>query len=240
MTDLGDNGIYKTMAESIQEALSNVYKDIEPIQETFKQIFTGLQEIPNSTKILSECGWYLPFDFHPQAVNNLVSEFESGNSKIIDDVMIDYLDSEINNIEIEIIKKFPNRKAVLQAAIKAHNNHDYYLSIPVFFSQIEGICNELTGTRFFQLRNQQPQTTSWVSNFNSAYLMGILLKPLKYVGPMRKKQNLSNPIGINRHDVLHGDCVDYGEDRLNSYKTLSLLNYISDTVFEAKKYLDKK
>jgi hypothetical protein len=57
---------------------------------------------------------------------------------------------------------------------------------------------------------------------------------------MRQPQDFNNPIGINRHDVLHGNCVDYGDSKINGYKVLSLLNYIGSTVFEAKQYLDKE
>ncbi len=64
--------------------------------------------------------------------------------------------------------------------------------------------------------------------------MELLLEPLKYTGVMRQIQDLDNPLGITRHDVLHGDSVDYGEDGLNSYKALSLLNYLGETVYIAK------
>jgi len=233
-----DFGDYKTITENFQSVISKISNEIETFQKTISKVFDGFLEIPNSVKVLAEYGWYLPFDFHPQAVNKLVSEIEEDGTKNVDLVMIAYLDNEIKNIESDIIKKFPKRKAAIQAAIRAHKNKEYYLSIPVFFSQTEGICRELTGKRFFKVK-QKPATIAWVSNFKSNSLMAYLLEPLKYAGPARMRQDPKKPKGINRHDVLHGDCFDYGKDSTNSYKAFSLLNYISDTVFEAKDYLEK-
>jgi hypothetical protein len=56
---------------------------------------------------------------------------------------------------------------------------------------------------------------------------------------MSKMQDHLKPIGFNRHDVLHGDCVDYGDDKINSYKALSLVNYLSETVYMAKEHFEK-
>ena len=76
------------------------------------------------------------------------------------------------------------------------------------------------------------------TNVKSDSIIEIVLEPLKHTGVTRQKQNLSNPLGINRHDVLHGDSVDYGKDKVNSYKVLSLLNYIGETVYMAKQHID--
>ncbi|PUB26349.1 hypothetical protein C8J95_11132 [Elizabethkingia sp. YR214] len=60
-----------------------------------------------------------------------------------------------------------------------------------------------------------------------------LLNPLKIISSNRKVQDFDNPIGINRHDILHGQSYDYGENPINSYKALSLLFYIANIVLEA-------
>ena len=56
---------------------------------------------------------------------------------------------------------------------------------------------------------------------------------MRNINILRQIQIPNEPLGLNRHDVLHGDSFDYGEDKINSYKALSLLLYISETVYEA-------
>ncbi|NLJ44008.1 MAG: hypothetical protein GX431_10145 [Bacteroidales bacterium] len=98
----------------------------------------------------------------------------------------------------------------------------------------------MTGRRFFKTNENRPKTDEWVMEFEKDSIFRALLEPLSYVGPMRQAQDHNNPVGINRHDILHGTCFDYGDSKINGYKVLSLLNYIGDTVYEAKQYLDKR
>lgn len=220
--------------------LSSVQKALETSQIALNEYFRVVKKIPESVKLLAENGWYLPLDFHPVEINRMASYIKEGKSQIVDEGMITYLDEKLTNIQDQLNKKFPERSSAINASIRAHKKHEYYLSIPVFFAQIEGICEDLTGDRFFKNKAKAPLTNEWLKNFEADSVIKILLEPLKFSGPMRKLQDFDNPIGINRHDVLHGNSVDYGDSKINEYKILSLLYYIGDTVFEAKKFLDRK
>jgi len=235
-----DPEVLKSFSKAIQAQADKLQKIFVPFQDTFKKLAKVLQDVPESTKILAEYGWYLPLDFHPPTINCYADKLKKGNYELVSNEMVALFDNDIADIELNLIKKFPNRKAPIQAAIRAHNNQEYFLSIPVFFSQIEGICKELTGIRFYKIKNDQPLTSSWIKNFKSDSIIELVLEPLKHTGVTRQKQDLSNPLGINRHDVLHGDSVDYGENKVNSYKVLSLLNYIGETVYMAKQRIDEK
>jgi len=235
-----DPEVLKSFSKAIQAQADKLQKFFKPLQDAFKELAKALKDVPESTKILAEYGWYLPLDFNPPIINSYADKLKKGNYEFVNNEMVALFDNDIADIEVGLIKKFPNRKAAIQAAIRAHNNQEYFLSIPVFFSQIEGICKELTGIRFFKIKNNQPLTSSWIKNVKSDSIIELVLEPLKHTGVTRQKQNISNPLGINRHDVLHGDSVDYGEDKLNSYKVLSLLNYIGETIYMAKQHIDEK
>jgi hypothetical protein len=235
-----DSEYLKTISENTKYMLSSVQKALETAQIALNEYFRVVKNIPESVKLLAENGWYLPLDFHPVDLNRFAMHIKDGNSHIVDADMIIYIDNELKNIQDQLNKKFSKRSSVINAGIRAHKKQEYYLSIPVFFTQIEGICEDLTGSRFFKNKAKSPQTTEWVNNFTGDSVIKLLLEPLKYSGPMRKSQDIDNPIGINRHDVLHGNCVDYGDSKINGYKVLSLLNYVGDIVFEAKQYLDRK
>jgi hypothetical protein len=230
----------KSVSENINYMLSSVQKALENSQIALNEYFRVVREIPEYVKILAENGWYFPLDFHPVEINRMASHIKEGNSHIVDEEMIIYIDEELPNIQNQLIKKFPKRSAVINAGIRAHKNNEYFLSIPVFFAQIEGVCEDLTGDRFFKNKAKAPLTKEWLKNFETDSYIKILLEPLTFSGAMRKSQDFDNPIGINRHDVLHGNSVDYGDSKINGYKVLSLLYYIGDTVFEAKRFLDRK
>ena len=173
---------------------TQVQKAMEHAQYAMNIVTQGIRKIPESTKILAENGWYLPLDFHPTVVNRMAEQIKEGNSKIADGEMIEFLDDELSNIEKQIITRFPNREKAITAAINAHRNGEYYLSIPVFFTQIEGICNELMGIRFFKIRKNKSRTAPWVSNFKSDSILRMLLEPLNITGPMRRSQEIGNPL----------------------------------------------
>jgi hypothetical protein len=235
-----DAEFFNSLSKNMQTMISQVQKAMGNAQYAINVVAQGVKKIPESTKTLAESGWYLPLNFHPVIVNRMAEHIKEGNSNLADIEMIAFLDDELSNIQKQINIRFPHRSKAINESLKAHKNGDCYLSIPVFFAQIEGICRELTGARFFKLKKNQSKTAQWLNNFNSDSILRMLLEPLGITGPMRQSQDSSNPIGINRHDVLHGDCNDYGESKINSYKVLSLLNYVSDTVYEAKKRLDDK
>ena len=235
-----DPEFLKSFSMNTEYMLSSAQKAVETAQLALNVYFRSIKKIPESTKILAEKGWYLPLDFHPVEVNRMASHIKEGNSHIVDADMIIFIDDELANIQDQINKKFPKRSSVINAGIRAHKKQEYYLSIPVFFTQIEGICKDLTGKRFFRIKAKEPLTKEWAKNFEGDIVIKLLLEPLSYSGPMRQPQDFNNPIGINRHDILHGNCVDYGDSKINGYKVLSLLNYIGSTVFEAKQYLDKE
>lgn len=210
---------------------------LNEFQELLRQTLENAKKLPELTKNLAELGWYLPMEACPGDTKFLM---ESVDHAIIDIKMMQIFDRNIKIIEAELVKKFPNRKMPIEAAFRAHKQKEYYLSIPVFFAQTEGICMELLGVRFFKLRNDgSPATIICLSNIDKGSFINLLLEPLKITGTARKKQNPDLPFGINRHDVLHGDSTDYGADKVNSYKTLSLLNYIGETVYKAKEYVER-
>jgi len=233
-----DAEFLNSLSKNMQTMLSQVQKAMESAQYALNSFAQSMKKIPESTKALAEEGWYLPLDFHPVIVNRMAQLIKDGNTDLADSEMIEFLDDELLNILEQIKIRFPHRSNAINASVRAHKNCDYYLSIPVFFAQIEGICNELTGTRIFKIKKGQSKTTDWINTVKSDSILRMLLEPLGIIGPMRQAQEFGNPLGINRHDILHGDCYDYGDSKVNSYKVLSLLNYISDTVFEAKKYLE--
>lgn len=216
--------------EEIAKNLQNSIENLIPRDFDYKNIYENFQ---NAIIKISENDWYIDFDMTMSQIIQVSHYFENGQDEQANDLLKNYFDEEIDNISQRIFRKFPKRKKVLQAAINAHKESNYYLSIPIFYAQAEGICEELTNVRFFSVKKGIPKTSEIIEKFDGTNLTLDLLKPLNLISSNRKNQNLENPLGINRHDILHGQSTDYGDDKFNSYKAFSLLNYISDVLFYA-------
>src|SRR5688572_25348893 len=114
-------------------------KALEPIKALLLEGIEELKYVTDSTKILAEHGWYLSLWYEPGEVNALARKLKEGQVDLVNKEIIQELDYSIKFIEKNLIENFPHRKKVIEAAINAHRDKEFYLSIPVFFAQVEGL-----------------------------------------------------------------------------------------------------
>jgi hypothetical protein len=145
--------------------------------------------------------------------------------------MFIHINKNISSIQETILKRHPARKLPLEACFRAHNNKDYYLSIPAIFTQCDGISKDKTGFSFFKNKsesgNRIPKTESWVNQSIAINLHKALASALTKKGAFQLHFSEKNKIDITRHSVLHGESIDYGTE-INSLKAISLMIYLSD------------
>ncbi|GAH80009.1 unnamed protein product, partial [marine sediment metagenome] len=72
-------------------------------------------------------------------LRSLANELDIGNIDKVNQFMDIEITKMLNEIKEKLIARFPNRKDALESAFKAHRNEDYFLSIPVFLAQTEGM-----------------------------------------------------------------------------------------------------
>ena len=222
--------------EAVASFFKEFQKSLKPVLEALSKtnfIYFGkqFQDLEPTIQFLAKLGWYLPYDFPLSFSDVIKSHINKNDLNSLDKEMIRNYKSQYSEIKKTILDKFPDRSHALKEAFRAHEKKWYYLSIPVFLSQVEGICKELTQHRFFSTRNGIPQTASFVESLDIGEITFILLSPLKDVSEFNRKQNNLKPSGANRHDILHGESMDYGT-KINSFKSFSLLAYIGYTVSE--------
>lgn len=233
------SAIFKTISSEIQKSL-DAFKEIkfeppgmkidptENLIEAGKRVKELLDNLPSSLKILSNMGWYLNFmDMTPKELYDLEQVFKSGDTEQINNCLMDIVEEKLPSIQKRIIDKFPNRKEPLQAAFKAHIEKEFYLSIPVFLAQADGICKEKYGKKFYSTNNKKPKISSVIKDKIKSDIMKTYIDPLLYLGAVNSPEgDRPNFIGtLNRHEVLHGISNDYGT-KLNSLQAISLLDYI--------------
>ena len=139
-----------------------------------------------------------------------------------------YLGKRLNVIEGVLIESYPDRGRLLQQAFEAHREGKYGLSIPVFLTQADGIFWERTpGRKNLFISGQRESTCKeYVSQISDSYILAYL-HPLSIRLPlwMHETERGDPFVGLNRHQVLHGESVDYDTEQ-NSLKAISLLNYL--------------
>jgi hypothetical protein len=62
--------------------------------------------------------------------------------------MVTYYHTNLQPFSDELTSEYPKRAAAIKAAVNAHVSlaeHGYFLSIPVFIAQADGLLAEITG-----------------------------------------------------------------------------------------------
>ena len=193
-----------------------------------------LERTPKILTILAHCGWYTSWSMTPGETFKLANELEKGYYRKVDKFLIEHFKKDLPRIKKNLITNFPNRARIFKSAFRTQNNKDYLSSIPLFLSQAEGICIDLTGIKLYSTNHSKPKITKFVESLPKNELSSILLQPLLAQGLITANNYLRHnfPGTINRHEILHGISTDYGI-QVNSYKAISWINYINEILHDA-------
>jgi hypothetical protein len=178
---------------------------------------------------LSKDGWFINYEMSPAQIYKA--------SDLLIENKIFSLNTYIGNIikkdlpvsEEILIARHSDRKEALMAAFRAHSMSEYYLSIPVFLAQTDGISNEICNIHIFKKPNRLKK---WVPKNSKEQIHKIMCSALlelekgEFHGQYKRKNFTT---GISRHSILHGDNNSYGNE-INSLKAISLLRYVSDVI----------
>ena len=78
---------------------------------------------------------------------------------------------------------------------------------------------------------KKPRTAIYVDTVALDTFRHALLSPLSQPLPISASKNERNDAfnELNRHQVMHGESLDYGTE-INSLKSISLLNYVTQVL----------
>jgi hypothetical protein len=186
--------------------------------------------ISNAILEFAEYGWYVNYEFSPIDIAEAYKLCKKNDIEGLDVYMSQKVSNQLDHIKSILIKRHFNRLKPLEAAFRAHDSKEFYLSIPVFFAQADGISKDLSQFQFFlNNRDFSPKVSSWAEANPKIWIHIALCAALKEKGAFQKHHLQSNKIDITRHSVLHGESNDYGTE-INSLKAISLVSYISDVM----------
>ncbi|WP_423923778.1 hypothetical protein [Candidatus Poriferisodalis sp.] len=186
-------------------------------------------EILNSEHLaaLIENGWYLPLSA-PESDLCAAAELFQHDPAGANGRMCQLVTNQIDRIERDVVQGFPNRAAILHDAFAAHREQQFNLSVPVFFTQIDGFWHDRCKRSLFHGDIEEIVAAAQGDQVEGG-LIERLLEALKNPRWKMKQSEGQRAVGfseLNRHQVLHGEVTDYGAEE-NSLKAIALLHFSS-------------
>ena len=212
-------------------------KDIEAINQTFQVIaphavlilewLEKQPEIDRESLIkLAEIGWFPDLGMHLDNLPQVVQAANEDPSQA-ETIAIDFLRARVDAIESELAQSYPKRSHLFRDAFEAHREGKYNLSIPVLLAQCDGIFWEASTKILFRKKDRETVACDYIRKVASEEFMEAMWTPLTISAPLwiSQRERSESFDGLNRHQVIHGESVDYGT-QTNSLKAISTLSYL--------------
>lgn len=224
---------------------------LKAVQVDWAAVQKRLENLPararEAVSTASEQGWFFNWQNSLRDTVELIEKLGEAGAEEADEILKKHFTSDFDWYVKLITDMYPVRKNAIEAAASAHKRGDpegYYLSIPVFLAQADGILSEITGLQQpMSGRNGKIRGSTYVSekigdNQDAKDLLHQIINLsnmslLKSKGDRDKESIASGKTfnALNRHQVIHGEVSDYGTE-LNSLKAFSFLIYIAAHVPE--------
>ncbi|MGQ1888813.1 hypothetical protein ACT29H_00045 [Thermophagus sp. OGC60D27] len=186
-------------------------------------------------KKMADCGWFVPnFDtISGKEINVLISYLYSNQIDEIDKYFIKYFKENYERLKDIIIEKYINRKVILIEAFESFEAQRFYSAIVLFLTQIDGICYDYFGEKFFlndPKNNYKPKVFPKIRK-TLLEQHHFTLGSIEQKTPINMHQSELNRwvVYLNRHEIIHGIDIDFGNE-LNAYKILSMIAYLTKII----------
>ncbi len=210
----------------MSKELSQIISQRLERQQQTEKIFDRLSEIAKKACFYD---WMYINQLNPYEINELAELIKNSNNIGIDLFFENHFAANIDKFKKLLIKKNTKRETIVSQIFYGIEKQLFYLVIPTIISQIEGITEDKTGIRFFGTRNNEPKLKQILASKEIKYFQQMLLHPVDTVWEYSRNQDSGNPSKVNRHDIVHGVSVDYGE-KVICYKYLSVLLFVTENL----------
>jgi hypothetical protein len=215
------------------------------VQTDWKAVQERLSNLParsrEAVSIASAQGWFFNWQKSFKETWRLIESLNSAkDADSVDEIMRSYYSDDIEGYTRVLTDLYPERKQAIEAAVTAHTSYGpkgYYLSIPVFLAQADGILSQISGIDMpMSTKDGSTKGGNWVNsqiggNKSAKQLLDQMLNlhTMDILKSQRQRDEDSKSgktfSALNRHQVLHGEVSNYGTE-LNSLKAFSLLVFI--------------
>lgn len=220
--------------------------------DAFKPIADGIRSCPDNLKellpYLLQRGWYLPLVTPIPLINTCKALMDDGKHVEIEKMLCDHARSRVDDSRVSIAERWPERTSIINDAFEAMSRGKYTLSIPVMLAQVDGMLSEV-----FDIQNYFSGKTIGGINKNNIYALildNATLDILSYlfeesikdkaIRASKKDREASRQDStilsvFNRHEILHGESVDYASES-NALRAVMLLDF-SISIYDEVKYV---
>ena len=238
------DGIAFVTKVNLTKFASDVQKAFKPLRDAAKQFNEFLEKNPH---FLERVGDYLKNwpEYHKKDWAELAGYgwFLNGNTPItvevalkqgkasVDRFMVTHLKESWSKNTARIIRSYPEREHVLKAAFELHESGNYIASVPLFLSQIDGICAQNLGVFLFSEHQRRLERSKEIIDESSNSLTNAFLEVLntetQFGAGISSHKRSKKDLAPNRNGILHGSRkhLDYGTE-VNSFKAFSLLAFV--------------
>ena len=175
---------------------------------------------------LAEHGWYFDEQMSIAALFQSAGAFDD-EPEAMEAALCGYFTQRLYAIERELSVAYPHRRELLRDAFGAHLRGLYNLSIPVFIAQADGIWRDQLKRNLFSNGGPAHAVIDYQQSVHVDGIGDVFLSPLSMSAPLwrSEKDRDASFSELNRHQVLHGEVIQYGTET-NSLKAVSFLNYV--------------
>jgi hypothetical protein len=239
---LGDS--MADLAKSLKNALDRISeKDTYfSFNKRISEIISAsFEKLPTSVVEFSKSGWFLTKDMTFAEIHEMAELVENNEVAKVDLFMTRHIQENRNRIFKTLLERFPSRNNILKSGISAHEKQDYFASIPLFLSQSDGLCYQITGYKLFTTEKKRPKVAKYHDTLKEGTFDHVLLNALTVSSSLNAHETdmIEFKGSLNRHEVLHGISLDYGSE-VNSCKSISLLNFIGEILWKCEFEQNKK
>jgi len=204
------------------------------VVDAIKALVIRLEEFPKEVETMHEKlllqGWYLPLSILLELEPSYSSAIINLENEDINYEMMLFSQKIENDLLPEVEKSFTSRSTFIEEALKHHNENNYMTSIPLMLIQADGITMDILGIPLFDhqgKRKELMKNTYIEDNDIRDYLSLLPLIIDSAISANRNARKVKSYYRFNRHEILHGEDLNYGT-RENSYRCIMLLKYLID------------
>lgn len=217
-------GMIQIQQQQIRDMFQHQFEQLANVLG--KWIESQADDVHESQIKLANRGWFPDPGMSFGELRQVAEAIET-DPDAVDEHMQASLRAKLDEIEAELFRTHPNRVHLLRDAFSAHRDAMYSLSIPVLFSQADGICHDSFDKNVFiasKRKNIHREAKSEMEGLASTLSLPLLSKNLPlWVSESERDDSFE---GLNRHEVLHGISVDYNTEG-DSLKAVSFIRWLS-------------
>lgn len=228
------------LAANFEKSFRPLLDQIASVGQLIASAFPTDEEFERVSSTLADRGWFLGLVFPIGIVRKVDALLATDDGDGVESLMQDYVRRRLGHILRAAEERCPSRAAILESAMKAHEESKFELSVPVLLAQADGIAGEILGGHLFRRHNKTTVASRQLDDKLIELgitldhgLVTVALAPVYDAASIgihteeRDKRRTQDPLygPLNRHGVLHGLDLDYGTEA-NSLRAFLLLEFL--------------